>query len=139
MSLTNEEAPGVAKMMRRVRLRRVALAFALLGVLYVGTYLWNRGSGGYWIYPERDGRDRWSFGLSMHTAILWQPRFGYWSPYKADFLGMLYSPMIRMDRAYFHPSHYVSDPEYFAWMNATEVVDWHPRFHAEVAAIFAKR
>lgn len=43
----------------------------LLLALYVGTFAINTYSGGYWREVERDGHDRYSFGLSMPTAVLW--------------------------------------------------------------------
>jgi hypothetical protein len=114
--------------------RRGTLILGALGFLYVTSFALNSHFGGYWGKPERDGHDRWSFGLSMHTAILWQPRFGYWALYRSDWLGSLYSPLIRLDRRFLHSTHYVTDPKISEWIDATKVTDWHPQFRAEILA-----
>ena len=35
----------------------------VLALLYIGSFALNSHFGGYWNKPERDGHDRWSFGL----------------------------------------------------------------------------
>jgi hypothetical protein len=110
-------------------------AFLILGAvtfLYIGSFALNSYFGGYWNQLERDRHGRWNFGLSLHTAVLWQPRFGCWAPYRSDWLGAFYSPLIRFDRHLIHPSRYVTDPKFFEWSNATAVTDWHPAFRAEI-------
>jgi hypothetical protein len=119
--------------------RRVFVAFGVAAFFYVGLFALNSFSGGYWNKLERDGHDRWSFGLSMHTATLWQPRYGYWALYRSDWLGAFYSPLIRLDRRFIHHTHYVSDPEFSDWAKTLTVADWHPRFQREVAAVLAHR
>lgn len=119
------------------RIRRAFFVGCLLIVLYVGSFAFNSFLGGYWSEVERDGHDRWSFGLSMPTACLWQPRVGYWAPYRSDWLGAFYSPLIRLDRQFLHPTHYVSDPAFAAWAQASRVSEWHPRFRAEHLAAHA--
>ena len=114
------------------RVRRVVLALVLLLLLYVVSFALNTYSGGYWDRPERDGHDRYSFGLSMSTAVLWQPRFGYWTPFRSDWLGTFYSPLIRLDRKFLHPTRYLSDPSFDSWVEASAVSDWHPRFRTAI-------
>ena len=123
---------------RRFTARRLLLTLAALVLLYVGSFVLNSHFGGYWNKPERDGHDRWSFGLSMHTAVLWQPRFGYWALYRSDWLGAFYSPLIRLDRRFIHPTRYVSDPNFVEWSKTTTAADWHPQFRAEIEAALAQ-
>lgn len=120
-------------------MQRVLIALAVVAFLYVVSFAFNTYSGGYWNKLERDGHDRWSFGLSMHTAVLWQPRYGYWATYRSDWLGSFYSPLIRLDRQFIHQTHYVSDPGFPAWGKALTVMDYHPQFRAEVAKVLEQR
>jgi len=85
--------------------------------------------GGYWLKPERDGKHRYSMGLSMHTAILWQPAHGYCARYNSDFLGTFYMPLVALDRAWIHHTMYVTDDSTFEWINhKARPADIHPRF-----------
>ncbi|MDR3404348.1 MAG: hypothetical protein P4L99_17750 [Chthoniobacter sp.] len=111
---------------------RALLVLGAIGFLYVGSFALDSHCGGYWNQLEQDGYDRWSFGLSLPTAVLWQPRLGYWAPYRSDWLGALYSPLIRLDRRFIHPSRYVTDPKFLEWSKATAVAEWHPTFRAEI-------
>ncbi len=116
------------------------MATICLAVLYIGSFALNSYYGGYWNKLERDGRDRWAVGLSMPTAILWQPRFGYWAPFRADLLGTFYSPLIRLDRSFVHVTRYVSDPDFYEWArNEATASDVHPKFRAEYLALKAKQ
>jgi hypothetical protein len=109
-------------------------AVALLAI-YVGSYLINSKSGGYWLQPERDGGHRWGSGLSMHTAVLWQPALGYHSRYKSDWLGTIYGPLIVLDRHWFHQTKYVTDESTFTWYKEeARAKDIHPQWRAEFAA-----
>lgn len=108
-------------------------------VLYAGSYVLNSSLGGYWNKPERDGHDRWVFGLSIHTAILWQPRIGYWAPFRSDCVGAFYSPLVRIDRWLFHPTHYLTDPDIGEWTITLTPKDFHPRFRAAWTAELAHR
>ena len=108
------------------RVRRVVLVLTSLLLLYVVSFSLNTFSGGYRELPDRDGRDRYSFGLSMTTAVLWQPRFGYWTPFRSDWLGAIYSPLIRLDRRFLHPTHYLTDPLYDSWAKTSPASLWHP-------------
>ena len=107
-------------------------------LFYFVSFALNSCFGGYWNKPERDGRDRWSAGLSMPTAVLWQPRFGYWALYRSDWLGGFYAPLIRLDREFVHRSRYVTDPSFFEWSTKTTSADWHPRFRTEIEAASAR-
>lgn len=117
---------------RRFSARRPLLALGALALLYVASFALNSRFGGYWNRPERDGHDRWSFGLFMHTAIFWQPRFGYWAPYRSDWLGAFYSPLIWLDRRFVHPTRYISDPNFSEWARKTTAADWHPQFRTQI-------
>lgn len=54
----------------------VACIVCGIWAFYILSYSMNSALGGYWGRPETDGHDRYSFGLAMPTAILWQPRWG---------------------------------------------------------------
>ncbi len=113
--------------------KRGAIGVSALMVFYVSTFALNSCWGGYWLKPERDGHDRWSIGLSMHTAFLWQPFVGYWSPYRSDWIGMFFFPAVRLDRRFIHPTHYATDPDFESWvlaLNAAAVhPDWRNQYH----------
>ena len=134
----NESQANLNPKRRRFTVRRVVFAAGISALFYVGSFALNSHLGGYWNKPERDGHDRWSFGLSLHTAVLWQPRFGYWALYRSDWLGAFYSPLIRLDRRLLHPTRYVSDPNFFEWSKTTTAADWHPQFRAEIEAALAQ-
>ena len=135
----NESQEILIPKRRRFTAKRILIGLTTGVFLYLASFALNSRQGGYWGTLERDGRDRWSFGMSLHTAVLWQPRFGYWAPYRSDWLGSFYSPLIQLDRQFLHPTRYVSDPEYFEWANATTPADWHPQFRPEVEAALARK
>jgi hypothetical protein len=128
----NETRPTEGVVPRRKTRRRVLVGVLCFVVIYVGTYAANSWRGGYWLKPERDGRDRGIMGLSMHTAILWQPAYGYCATYNSDFLGTLYAPLVALDRAWLHPTMYVTEDSTFEWINGKATAkDIHPRFRDE--------
>lgn len=116
----------------RLDRRSIGLILLTVTVLYIGSYAVNSYFGGYWLKPERDGHLRGHIGLSMHTAIMWQPGFGYYIQYDSNFFGMIYSPLVAFDRAWVHPTMYVTDDSTFDWINNTaRASDIHPRFRTE--------
>jgi hypothetical protein len=105
---------------------------ALVSVfIFVATYIPNSFFGGYWLVPERDGRDRYSFGLSMTTAIMWQPRWGHESLGRWDYLGAVYWPLIRFDRKFVHPTIYLSDDAGYEKINRLSASQVHPHWRDE--------
>jgi hypothetical protein len=80
---------------------------------YVLPYAANSRLGGYWVKPEMDGGDSYSFGLAMPTAVLWQPRWGHRAIGDTDFMGMAYAPLIWLDRRCVHSTIYLSDVDGF--------------------------
>ena len=84
----------------RKKLRNLATGIFVGLFIYVSIYLVNSFLGGYWTVPERDGRDKYSFGLSITDAILWQPRFGHESLGHWDYAGAVFVPLIRLDRRF---------------------------------------
>lgn len=123
-------------MKRKHKLVAVVLACS---IAYVVSYAVNSFLGGYWMKPERDTHDRYSFGLSMFTAINWQPRVGYHSRFVTDALGHFYAPLIRVDRRLVHPTHYLSEKDCFEWCDNLPISDMHPRFHQESREARAKK
>ena len=97
--------------------------------------------------PEMDGRDRYTFGLAIPTAILWQPRFGYLALAPHDSLGAIYAPLIRIDRRFFHPTIYIFDDEKDTKASSLPIFKVHPfwrdayltRFRATALPIDEKR
>ncbi|MGC1274388.1 MAG: hypothetical protein WBC44_11830 [Planctomycetaceae bacterium] len=84
----------------RVRLLVVLLMMAT----YFNSYIVLSMLGDYyWSYSGRTG---YVFGLSAPDRIIWHPRFAYWEPLRSrgNLSGYLYSPLIRLDRAWWHPT-----------------------------------
>jgi hypothetical protein len=101
-------------------------------LVYVVSYIADSAFGGYWLQPERDGNHRLHGGLSLHTAILWQPAYGYCASYNSDFLGAVFSPLVALDRAWVHPTMYVTDDSTFEWIrHQARPSHIHPHFRSE--------
>jgi hypothetical protein len=81
--------------------------------------------------PDRDGRDKYSMGLSMPNAVMFQPRVGYHTPFGGEILGMFYAPLIRLDRRFFHPTRYLSDEGTWEWAQSLPIDGMHPSFREE--------
>ena len=107
--------------------------------LYGGSYVADSLSGGYWMMPERNLHDQFDCGLSMHTAFNWQPRIGYHSQFVTDAMGYLYAPLIRLDRRFIHPTHYLSDKGGFDWCDNLPISEMHPRFREEARRARSKQ
>ena len=76
--------------------------------------------------PERDGRDKYLSGMSIHSAILFQPAVGYHTPYHGDLIGKLYAPLIYLDRKYFHQTRYLTDDGTWEWIQSLPKEEIHP-------------
>jgi hypothetical protein len=83
---------------------------------YIGSYVVLSGGGEY--RASQTGTLRYLGGLSVTDAYHWQPRFMSWERFRdvsgkdtsrGDLLGYFYSPLIRVDRAWRHPSQYLSE------------------------------
>jgi hypothetical protein len=119
--------------------KRLAWMLTALAMVYSGSYLVNSFSGGYWLTPERDGGNQSSSGLSMHTAILWQPRIVYNAKFNSDWTGAFYAPLVMLDRAFWHPTKYVTDTSTFTWIaHEAAVSDVHPHFRNEFESAKSK-
>jgi len=110
---------------------KLGLLTVCLVVFYTISYCVNSFFGGYWSQPEMDGRDRYSFGLAMPTAIMWQPRFGHEAIGNLNHLGAFYTPLIRVDRRFFHPTIYLSDDEGFKKASDLPTSKVHPFWRDE--------
>ncbi len=97
------------KLKWRREIRKTLLVLIVCIGVYALSYIVDSFFGGYWIVPEMDDRDRWSFGLAMHTAFLWQPYLGHEAIGHFDTLGVLYKPLIQIDRRLVHPTIYLLD------------------------------
>lgn len=70
--------------------------------------------------------------MSATTAILFQPAFGYHTPFGGDLIGSIYAPLIRLDRRFFHQTYYLSDDGIFEWAASLPISQVHPAFRSEV-------
>ncbi|WP_298859154.1 hypothetical protein [uncultured Gimesia sp.] len=96
------------------------LGIVISTAVYVGTYIALSFFGGY--YFNQSGKVRYrSMGLSVSDISTWNPK-GCW--YQAEFkntkgisvsrgndLGYLFSPLIILDRKYFHPTVILIKPK----------------------------
>ncbi len=118
------------------RLQKEIKGLVIVLSAYVGIFLLNSFLGGYWLVPERDGRDKYSFGLSITAAILWQPRFGHESLGHWDYPGAVFLPLIRLDRKFIHPTLYMSDESFdqkFSVLKASQIhPHWRDTFQSKV-------
>lgn len=106
-------------------------------ILYLLAYVLNSSLGGYWLAPGRDGRDRFApefGGLSMTDAIMWQPRFGHCSLGHLDRAGVFFGLLIEIDQRYVHKTHYITDPNYEAWIRGLPRSKVHPTFRDQFDA-----
>jgi len=103
--------PMEARPQQRLIVRLVIVAG--LAVAYVGSYVALSAAGGY--RASQTGKLRQVGGLSVTDVHHWQPRFMVWEPFRdvsgretsrGDLLGYLYSPLVRIDRAWWHPSQH---------------------------------
>lgn len=105
----------------------------LLFISYLGFYIYNSFSGGYWPAPVSDGTKSTALIrlLDFPDAIVWQPRWGYYTRDEADFLGEVFKPLIKLDRKFIHPTHYLTEPEFIQWAKDTLIDHVHPQFANE--------
>lgn len=117
-----------------VRPLHLCIAVAALFGIYIASYAVNSAFGGYSLRLEHDP-PRWSPKRSLPTAILWQPAYGYSARYQSDWLGVIYSPLIALDRHWRHPAMSLNDDTTFTWINEkARATDIHPRWRAEFLA-----
>ena len=122
---TTQPANGVRK---TAFWRKFLYALIISCLLYVVSYFADSFCGGYWLIVENDRHDRYSFGLAMPTAMLWQPRYGHESLGYSDLFGSLYTPLVRLDRKFIHPTIYISDKGGFEKASNLPVSQVHPDF-----------
>ena len=125
---------GKQRSVRQRIVRRVAQLLVGVWLIYIGAYVLNSHLGGYWMEFERDGKDRFApelGGLSLTDAVMWQPRFGHCSLGNIDSMGIAFVPLIQIDQAWFHRTHYLSDTNFEVWVQGLAVSEMHPRFRRE--------
>lgn len=90
--------------------KRLAIALAALPVVYVGSYV-ALAAGGAWTWSQTGKRRPSPTALSVADVQRWQPRWARWEPFRdvygqdtsrGNALGYVYSPLIRLDRAWLH-------------------------------------
>ncbi|TAL05060.1 MAG: hypothetical protein EPO07_04170 [Verrucomicrobia bacterium] len=119
---------------RRKIFRNVVSGVSVVLAVYVVAYILNSAGGGYWMIPSRDGHVRFKSefgGLSMTVAIMWQPRFGNNALGQLDCYGTFFGPLILLDQAWIHPTHYLTDDGFDAWLKQLPPSKVHPRFREE--------
>ena len=102
-------------MRRRLSKRlRVVLVLAALLVVYVGSYVVLSARGDW--YWSQTGKLRYDFGFAVSDVERWFPARAHWEPFRdihgddtsrGDLPGYLFSPLIRIDRAWIHPDRQV--------------------------------
>jgi hypothetical protein len=112
----------------KTKIRKSFFALAICMFIYVFSYAFNSFFGGYWLIPERDGKDKYSFGLSITDAILWQPRFGHEAFGDLDFCGTFYMPLIWFDRKFIHQTIHLSDEDFGQKFSSLTVAQVHPHW-----------
>lgn len=92
------------------------LVIGLMLIAYPGSYIALSAAGGY--YFSQSGRTRYAFGLSVSDVSVWHPAGVYWEPFvdsrgdetsRGTELGYFYSPLIRIDRTFVHPTEQLFD------------------------------
>ena len=106
-----DEPRGKAAFRKRY-LRRWGLGFVMALSLYVGSYVVLSEMGRY-CYTQ-SGLVRFDWGLSADDLIMWRPRYIWYqdnftniygkTTSRGDFGGYFYSPLIRLDRRFVHPT-----------------------------------
>ena len=115
----------------KTKIRRSFFVLAICVSTYVVSYALNSFFGGYWLRPEMDDHDRYSFGLAMPTAILWQPRIGHEAIGDLNFPGVFYTPLIQLDRELIHPTIYLSESNFDQKFSNLKVSQIHPHWRDE--------
>ncbi len=96
--------------------RKQLVAIALL--VYVGSYVYFTSAGEYQL--SQSGKIRYSSGHTVSDVSIWQPRFLHWQPFqdiymqstsRGSMLGYYYSPLIIIDRQWFHPTRTLIEDE----------------------------
>lgn len=93
-------------------------------VIYIGIYVPNSIFGGYWGHPVA-GSLQYSFGMSLPTAFLWQPYWGYADATSKSFLGFVFYPLISIDRSYVHHTKDLSNAQDEQDLRKAGI-RWHP-------------
>lgn len=108
-------AIGAVLLVGRSR-RTCMIAAGLVLLAYLGSYVAVSSAGGYDF--SQSGRMRYGFGLSVSDVSIWHPAGVWWEPYvdvrgngtsRGTILGYFYSPLIRLDRRYVHPTEQLFD------------------------------
>jgi hypothetical protein len=85
-----------------------------LVVIYLGTYVVLSACGGW--HWSQTGSLRYSSGFAISDVQRWCPAWAHWEPFRdvygtdtsrGNVLGYIYSPLIRLDRAWVHPDRQV--------------------------------
>lgn len=84
--------------------QKLALVVNWCFLVYLIAYVILTLSGAYSNYLVPSGQLEYNFGLSAQDAVEWVPRGIVRDRAKFNFLGVLYMPLVDLDRTYWHKS-----------------------------------
>lgn len=122
-----------------LRFPRVILIVLLLLGSWIFVYVLNTINGGY--YNEETSRefDVVTQRLKYSVYIKWQPLFGRLSTNNSDIVGIMFSPLIKIDRRCFHTSIDMTTNEGFRIASTLPLKKVHPDLRKEVEAHRARK
>lgn len=100
--------------------KKLIACIAIISVIYITSYIFLSLSGEYDI--SMTGKIRYSFGLALIDCQKWRPKYLIFYVYKdvsgqlafGDYNigGLIYSPLIILDRTFWHKTIYYFDQEF---------------------------
>lgn len=84
------------------KLKNILKVISVLLCIYIVLYVVASIFGGYWPTPVIDKTRYAESGIGVPTSYLWQPRFIYSDNSSSTASGVLFKPMICIDRCWFH-------------------------------------
>lgn len=103
--------------------------------IYVVSYVPNSYCGGYWLLPEPPVEMQDYLHGGGPCYLYWQPAVGYRGIYwgTSDAIGLFYSPLITVDRMWFHRTLNCDDPMHEWRLNHFRESEIHPRWRNDAA------
>ena len=95
---------------RRVNPRRATIvAGVILGLTYAMVYVSLTWIGEYSSMPVISGKFRYSDGMGIPDVWVWNPVGVRCYPFEKNWLGLVYYPLVRLDRGFIHRDRSVLD------------------------------
>jgi hypothetical protein len=104
--------------------KKIAASLAVVLATYVAAYFLNSAGGGYW--PVPDDAELNTQTISEPEDILWQPAHGYSSARWSSALGILYRPLIALDRRWRHKTLREDEGSGLFYESSRPLSDYHP-------------